>query len=113
MVFIPSDENIDSLRERMEQEEYDELCCMVSKIFDTKKRINKKINSYGLKYTLEAFMEANGITNYYSIDKLFVCLYDTFLDLKYKRESLSKRNPNPNYLFNIEVKKPYKIYKNA
>ena len=111
MVFIPSDENIDSLRERMEQEEYDELCCMVSKIFDTKKRINKKINSYGLKYTLEAYMKANGIQNYYSIDELFVCLYDTFIDLKYRRESLSKRNPNVNYLFNIEVNKPYKVYK--
>ena len=109
--FNPSDENIDKLRDIMIQnEEYEVLCSCVSRMLETTKNI-RQMNSQGLKYTIQENMKAENIKNDINIDKLFVCLYDTFIDLKYRPQSVSKRNPSVNYFFNIAIQKPYKVLK--
>lgn len=108
-IFNPTDANMNKIRNTMNQIRYNQLCFILDEILNTKRNINKNINSYGIKYIVEEYMKSRGINDYYNIDQIFVCLYDTFIDLKYKQECKSKRNTNINYLFNINVKKPYKI----
>ena len=99
MAFNLSDENIinilDRVRDQMDQESYNKLCCILSKIFYTKKTINKKLNSYGLKYTLESYMNANGIISKY---------IHTYLNKGGKSERSSKENQNE------AIKKMHSIY---
>ncbi len=110
MAFNPTDENLEKLRNYMiKNEEYEVLCDYVYKAFETTPNI-RKFNSQGIKYTIQENMKIDNIKNDINIDKVFVCLYDTFLYLKYKQQG-SKRDPSVNYYFNIKVNKPYKILK--
>ena len=108
--FNPTPENLFKIRLNLiSNNEYNILLDTIKEIFTPTARIRSNLNSYGLKYTLELHLKSKGITTYFSIDELFLGLYDTFPSLKYKRESMLQVNPN--YLFNVAVKCGFKVFK--
>lgn len=100
MLNLDDPEIIAMIRKR---DEYLNASIAIVELFRIRPLFNKKINSYGLKNKVTEYLDKINPTgyNYCDVDSLTIALLD--MGYKARRENISKRSDNPNYIFNIKV----------
>jgi hypothetical protein len=121
MIFQPPLDHRVKIREFLiHYDKYEPLKVAINEIFEITKKIQYGMNSTDIKTIIEHYLKTNlpetdSIIQYYGLSHLFIGLHDQFFlleDFKYERECETEYDDvelnNPNYFFNIKLKKEYK-----